>query len=137
MHYHLIFTVKYRRALLDPPVVAELTRISREIEQRYEFEIEALGADTNHVHLLCAAHPKMAAGDIARIYKSITARELFKALPWLRKELWGGAFWTSSYFAATVGQFGGYESVTRYVQEQGQRPEDWNLWLQFPTAGDE
>ena len=63
--------------------------------------------------------------------KSITARELFKALPSLRKELWGGAFWTSSYFAATVGQFGGYESVKRYVEEQGQTPEDLNLWLEF------
>ena len=134
MHYHLIFTVKYRRALLTPEVVAELTRISLEIQERHEFQIETLGADRNHVHLLCAAHPvhllcaahpKIAAGDIVRIYKvriykvriykGITARELFKALPSLRKELWGGAFWTSSYFAATVGQFGGYESVKRYV----------------------
>ena len=47
------------------------------------------------LHLLGATHPK-AAGDIARIYrrlyKSITARELFKAIPSLRQELWGGAF---------------------------------------------
>ena len=114
MHYHFMFVVKYRRALLT-----------------LEFEIEMLGADKNHVHLLCAAHPKVAAGDIARIYKSISARELFKALPALRQQLWGGAFWTSSYFCATVGQFGGYESVKRYVEEQGQTPEDLNLWLEF------
>lgn len=136
-HYHLVFTVKYRRvkyrrALLSPEVVAELTRISLDIQERYEFQIETLGADKDHVHLLCAAHPKIAAGEIARIYKSLTARELFKALPALRKELWGGAFWTSSYFAATVGKFGGYESVKRYVEEQGQQPADLNLWLQFP-----
>jgi putative transposase len=132
MHYHLVFTVKYRRAVLRPEVVVELRRISREIEERHEFAIETLGADGDHVHLLCAAHPKVAAGDIARIYKSLSARELFKALPSLRKELWGGAFWTSSYFAATVGQFSGYESVQRYVKEQGHRPEDLNLWLPFP-----
>ena len=72
MHYHFVFVVKYRRALLT-----------------LEFEIEMLGADKNHVHLLCAAHPKVAAGDIARIYKSISARELFKALPALRQQLWG------------------------------------------------
>ena len=105
MHYHFVFVVKYRRALLTPEVVTELTRISREIQQRHEFEM--LGADKNHVHLLCTAHPNVAAGDIARIYKSISARELFKALPALRQELWGGAFWTSSYFCATVGQSGG------------------------------
>ena len=135
MQYHLVFTVKYRRALLTPEVVSELTRISLALEERHEFQIEMLGTDKNHVHLLCAAHPKLAAGDIVRIYKSIiyksiTARELFKALPLLRKDLWGGAFWTSSYFAATVGQFGGYESVRRYVQEQGQKPEDLTLWLE-------
>jgi putative transposase len=123
---------KYRRALLSPEVVTELTRISQEIQERHEFQIEMLGADKNHIHLLCAAHPKVAAGDIARIYKSLSARHLFKALPSLRKLLWGGAFWTGSYFAATVGQFGGYESVKRYVEEQGQPPEDWNLWLQCP-----
>ena len=89
MHYHFVFVVKYRRALLTPEVVTELTRISLEIQERHEFEIEMLGADKNHVHLLCAAHPKVAAGDIARIYKSISARELFKALPALRQQLWG------------------------------------------------
>ena len=87
MHYHFVFVVKYRRALLTPEVVTELTRISLEIQERHE--IEMLGADKNHVHLLCAAHPKVAAGDIARIYKSISARELFKALPALRQQLWG------------------------------------------------
>ncbi|MGI4787853.1 MAG: IS200/IS605 family transposase [Janthinobacterium lividum] len=123
---------KYRRALLTPEVVSELTRIRFAIEERLEFQIEMLGTDKNHVHLLCAAHPKMSVGDIVRIYKSSTARELFKALPRLRKELWGGAFWTSSYFAATAGQFGGYESVKRYVQEQGQQLEDLSLWLEIP-----
>jgi putative transposase len=131
MHYHLVFTVKYRRALLSPQVVAELSRISLDIQERHEFQIEALGADKDHVHLLCAAHPKIAGADTARIYKSLTARELFKAMPALRKELWGGAFWTSSYFCATVsedglapGQFGGYESVNRYV-EQGCERRKW------------
>ena len=132
-----MFVVKYRRALLMPEVVAELVHISQAIVERHEFEIEMLGADKNHVHLLCTAHPKMAAGKIVGIYKSITARELFKALPALRKELWGGAFWTSSYFAATVGRFGGYESVKRYVKEQGQAPEDLNLWLDYAPLDQE
>ena len=96
MHSHFVFVVKYRRALLTPAVVTELTRISLEIQERHEFEIEMLGADKDHVHLLGTAHPKLAAGDIARIYKSISksigAREPFKALPALRQELWGGAF---------------------------------------------
>ena len=72
-----------------------------------------------------------------RIYKSIksiTARELFLALPQLRKELWGGAFWSSGYFVATVGQRGGYAAIKRYVQSQGQTPEDTNLRLLFDAT---
>ncbi|MDQ2801000.1 MAG: hypothetical protein M3Y13_15310 [Armatimonadota bacterium] len=41
------------------------------------------------------------------------------------------------YFAATVGQFGGYESVKRYVEEQGQKPSDLNMWFQFPPPDEE
>lgn len=37
--------------------------------------------------------PKLAQSDIVRIYKSVMARELFKALPCLRQELWGLSLW--------------------------------------------
>ena len=87
LHYHFVFVVKYRRALLRPEIEAELVRLSYEIAQRYELEIESIGADNTHIHLLCSAHPKTSPGDIARIYKSITAIQLFKSFPDLRKEL--------------------------------------------------
>ena len=72
LHYHFVFVVKYRRALLRPEVEEQLVRISHEVAERYEFEIETLGADLNHVHLLCSAPPKVAPSEIVRIYKSIT-----------------------------------------------------------------
>ena len=134
LHYHFVFTVKYRKALLDVQATAELVRISRQIEERYEIEVECLGTDQNHVHLLCAAPPTLAPFDIVRIYKSITARELFSALPLLKKELWGGAFWSSGYFVTTVGQRGGYAAIKRYVQSQGQTPEETNLRLLFDAT---
>jgi putative transposase len=90
IHYHFVFGVKYRRALLAKEIVtdlAELVRLGFEISERYDIEIECFGADKDHVHLLCSAHPKMAPGQIARIYKSITARLLFKTFPLLKKDL--------------------------------------------------
>ena len=134
LHYHLVFTVKYRRALLDAQVTEELVRISQAIQERHEIRVECLGADRNHIHLLCATPPKLAPADIVRIYKSITARELFKALPRLRQELWGGAFWSGGYFVSTVGQRGGYEAIKRYVQSQGQTPEESSLRLLFKES---
>ena len=38
--------------------------------------------------------------------KSITAREVFRRCPKVKKQLWGGEFWTDGYFASTVGKHG-------------------------------
>ncbi|RLE00012.1 MAG: IS200/IS605 family transposase, partial [Aquificota bacterium] len=57
-----------------------------------------------------------------RIFKSITAREIFKRKPEIKKELWGGEFWTDGYYVATVGERGDWETVEKYVERQG-RPK--------------
>jgi len=136
LHYHFVFVVKYRRALLRPDVEAELVRLSHEIAERYEFGIETLGADRNHVHLLCTAPPKVAPSEIVRIYKSLTTVQLFRALPSLKQELWGGKFWTGGFTVSTVGQRGGYAALTRYIENQGQSPEAENLRLLFTQPED-
>ena len=47
---------------------------------------------------------KLAVTMIVTIIKSITAREIFLSYPRIKKEiLWGGALWTSGYYANTVG----------------------------------
>ena len=127
-HYHLVFTVKYRKALLRGEIERSLYDISKEIEERYELEIEKIGADINHVHLLCSFHPKYGIGQTVNLYKNVTAKQLFKRHPELRKELWGGEFWTDAY-AATVGEKGNWKVVERYIANQGKKPEDVNLRL--------
>ena len=37
--------------------------------------------------------------------KSITAKELYKRFPEIKSKLWGGKFWTSGFYANTVGQY--------------------------------
>ena len=64
----------------------------------------------------------MAPGRIVQIFKSITAREVFRRRPSLKKELWGGEFWSDGYYVATVGERGNWDVVERYVQKQG-RPK--------------
>ena len=134
LHYHFVFTVKYRRALLDPAAVAELTRISLEIQERYEIRVECLGADRNHVHLLCAAPPDRAPSDIVRIYKSITARELFQGAAVAQEGAVGRCVLVGRLLRVHRGQRGGYEAIKRYVQSQGQTPEEASLRLLFEES---
>ena len=119
-HYHIVFPVKYRKALLEPPVAEAIVKIASEISLRYEIEFEKIGCDLNHIHILCSFSPtKYKGGDVVRIFKSLTARELFKQFPQLRKDLWGGQFWSDGYYLATVGERGNWNIVKKYVENQG------------------
>src|SRR3982074_2925625 len=129
VHYHLVFPVKFRKRLLDESVVAVLREVSGEIAERYAVDIEGLGCDLDHEHLLCGAHPKYAPGQLVRLFKSITARELFGRLPGLKRELWGGEFWTDGYYVGTVGEGGNWGVVEKYVRGQGHEPEAVQLRL--------
>ena len=120
IHYHIVFPVKYRRALLHKDVEEIITETAVGISERYEIEMEAIGCDKNHIHVLCGAHPKIAPGEIVNIFKSITAREIFRRKPELREEMWGGEFWSSGYYVATVGEKGNWGKVESYVKNQGQ-----------------
>lgn len=128
-HYHIVFPVKYRKSLLDPAATSSIASTLREIELRYELAIEQVGDDKNHIHLLISFHPKYSIGEVVRKIKSITARELFKALPQIKKELWGGEFWSDGYYVATVGTGASWSVVERYVKNQGNNIRDTQLTL--------
>ena len=95
-----------------------------EIAERFPIEMEAMGMDRNHIHLLCSAHPKVAPGRIVHIFKSLTAREIFRRKPAVKRVLWGGEFWSDGYYVATVRVRANWQTVERYVQRQGEPRED-------------
>ena len=51
--------------------------------------------------------------------KSITARQIFKDFPQVKKQLWDGEFWSDGYFISTVGKHGDENMIGKYVQNQG------------------
>jgi putative transposase len=132
IHYHIVFPVKYRKALLDEAVVEIIRETAIGIQERYDIEIEALGMDSDHIHVLCSGHPKLSVGRIVQILKSLTAREIFRRNPAVKEELWGGEFWTDGYYVATVGDKANWSTVEKYVRKQGkQRGELKQLGLGF------
>ncbi len=128
-HYHIVFPVKYRKALLSEPITKAIKDIAYQIAERYDINIEQLGCDLNHIHLLCSFHPKYAGGQIVRLVKSITARELFKQFPEIKKDLWGGEFWSDGYYLSTIGERGNLTTIEKYIRNQGQTPEEVQLKL--------
>ena len=77
-----------------------------EISKRYEVQFVEIGTDRDHAHCLVQSVPMYSATRIAQIVKSVTAREIFKLAPSVKKQLWGGEFWSKDCFVNTVGQKG-------------------------------
>ena len=128
-HYHIVFPVKYRKALLSDDIAKHIKEISKGLEERYEFQIEQIGCDLDHVHLLMSFHPKYAIGDVVRLFKSVTAKQIFLKFPEVKKDLWGGEFWTDGYYAGTVGERGNWKVVEQYVRKQGENDvKNLKLW---------
>jgi REP element-mobilizing transposase RayT len=127
--YHLVCPTKYRRNVITEPVDKTLKEVCLGIEDRYEIEFLEIGTDKDHVHFLIQTIPEYRMSDIVKKIKSITGKEIFEKHPEVKKQLWGGAFWTSGYFLSTVGKHTNEEAIVNYIKEQGNKSEYEQLHL--------
>lgn len=123
-----MFRAKYRRAVLDEQVDAELPEVGLEIEKRYEIEFLEIGVDRDHVHFLVQSVPADSVTKLVTTIESWTARERFKRCPHVKKQLWRGEFGRDGYFASTVGKHGDEGMIAKYFQGQGQGQEYRKLY---------
>ncbi len=119
--YHLVFPAKYRRAVFDKAVDMVIKDICLDIEKRYQIKFLEIGSDEDHVHFLVQTVPIYSVTRLVTIIKSLTAREVFRLCPQVKKQLWGGEFWTDGYFSSTVGKHGDEGMIGKYVKEQGKK----------------
>jgi REP element-mobilizing transposase RayT len=119
--YHVVCTVKYRREVLTDGVVKTLTETCLGIQSRYDIHFLEIGTDEDHVHMLVQSVPTASPSTFVQTIKSITAKQIFKRHPEVKKMLWGGEFWTKGYYINTVGQYATAETIRKYVKNQGKQ----------------
>ena len=119
--YHLVCPVKYRRDVFKDfnGVSQEIKNICLEIQQRYDIHFVEIGIDEDHAPFLIQSVPMISPTNIAKIVKSITAREIFRRKPIVKRELWGGEFWTKGYYINTVGHAASEHQIQQYIKNQG------------------
>ena len=121
--YHFVCPAKYRRAVFDERLDIGIKDICLEISDRYQIHFLEIGTDKDHVHFLIQSVPTYSCTKIITILKSLTAKEIFKRYPEVKKKLWGGEFWTDGFFVNTVSKFGDEMTITKYVRDQGLEKE--------------
>ena len=115
----MVFPAKYRRVVFDVSVDQVLREVCLDIEKRYQIKFLEIGTDEDHVHFLVQSVPTYSVTKIVTIIKSVTARQIFRLRPEVKKKLWGGEFWTDGYFTSTVGKHGNENMIGKYVKNQG------------------
>ena len=117
--YHLVCVCKGRKEYFDPKISQEIKNVCLEIEKRYELHFLEIGTDIDHVHFLIQSVPIYSPTKVARVIKSITAREILKTNPELKQKLWGGEFWSNGYFINIVGRNNSEGTIQKYIKNQG------------------
>lgn len=117
IQYHLVWCVKYRRDVLVDQIEMDTKSIIQDLADEHEIEIVEMETDKDHIHLLIECKPQHYIPNLVKAFKGVSARKLFKLHPELKKRLWGGHLWNSSYFIATVSETT-KEQIRKYIQNQ-------------------
>ena len=91
----------------------------KEVREHYPMvDILEINHDVDHVHILLVIPPKMSVGQVVRILKSNTSRDLKKKFPFLKEVYWGtDGIWSDGYFVSTVGV--NEHIIKKYIENQG------------------
>ncbi|WP_427006050.1 IS200/IS605 family transposase [Pseudarthrobacter sp. H2] len=122
MHVHLVFVTKYRRKVFDDAMLATCERVMRETCQDFGATLTGFNGGEDHVHLLVHYPPTVEVSKLVNSLKGVSSRMLRKDhSARVQQFLWGGHFWSPSYFAGSCGG-APLEVVKEYIESQ-KRPD--------------
>ena len=117
IQFHIIWCPKFRFSVLKGNVDNTLKQILQKICNDYNHHIKTPEVMLDHIHIFIDVLQTVASCDVARTLKSISAIELFKAYPQLKKFYARcGALWSGGYFVSTVGHIS-EATVIKYIEE--------------------
>jgi putative transposase len=130
LKYHFVWIPKYRKGILTEEVAENAKQVFERIAEEYDLTIDTMEVVKDHVHIFLEAPPRLSAAQIVQILKSLSARELFRQFPRLRRELWSGHLWSAGYFVRAVGDEVTGDVIRRYIEyhEHHQDAVQLSLW---------
>jgi REP element-mobilizing transposase RayT len=109
--------------VINEAVDKTIKETCEEISKRYEIKFLEIGTEGDHVHFLVQSVPGYSPTKIVTTIKGIVSRKVFEEHPEVKKQLWGGEFWSDGYFVSTVSKYGNEEVISNYVKSQGREGE--------------
>ena len=122
LKYHLVWTTKYKKPVLEGRIGRRVRDLIREICATNNIQIIRGHVSKDHIHLFVSIPPQISVSKIAQYLKGKTSRKILLENPALNKKFWGQHFWSRGYFAATSGAITD-EVVMDYIESQDEDAE--------------
>ena len=121
-HVHLVFVTKYRRGALNDRLLTRCEQVMSDVCDDFGCSLEEFNGEDDHVHLMVRFPPTVTLSHLVNSLKGVSARRLRQEFPrHVRRYLWGGHFWSRSYYIGTCGG-APLEVLARYIAAQ-RRPD--------------
>ena len=118
INYHVVWSVKHRRKILDAQVEKYLKDIVQQIADEKGFIVQMFECvEQDHVYFFITAPPKLSVTTIVKYLQGITGRKLYEQFPEMCNKLWKGQLWNHSYYCETIGSVS-EENIKRYIEKQ-------------------
>lgn len=116
--YHIVFVTKYRRPVISDEIGDFMKNHAAYLCGRFDGKILSAETDCDHIHMLISLPPDIAPSKLVTTLKTQLSKEVRTYYrEEIEKQLWGDAFWSSSYFIATTGTTV-MEKVKEYIENQ-------------------
>lgn len=120
LKYHLVWTPKYRKALLVGKLAIRLDQIFHQIAQEYDLLIIASEVMPDHIHLLVEAPPKYSPTQLVQYFKGISSKLIRQEfLNEIKPYVWkDNTFWAKGYYVASVSDSITTQVIRDYINSQ-------------------
>lgn len=121
LRYHLIFSTKYRRKVLNQMRDDILWAMDDAASKNGHFRIEIAEVDKDHIHLLVRIKPCESIDNVVKSLKQQSTYWMWNLHhDHLSRFYWSGQhhLWTRGYFASTIGGVS-EQKIIDYIKNQG------------------
>ena len=119
LQYHLVLVVKYRKRCITKEIGEFLVSESARLLESWNGGLIEGNFESDHLHLLISMDPKYELARYVGVLKKTLSRNVRQKYgDYLAQYLWGGSFWSDSYYIATTGG-ANLETIQQYIQSQG------------------
>ena len=123
IHLHLVWTTKYRKAVMLGEVANRVREVIRDVCRQHEVEIIRGHVSKDHVHLMVSVPPQVTISRLVQRLKGKSSHGLLAEFGHLRKLFWGRHLWARGYFCCSSGNVTD-EVIKAYIEGQSQEQDD-------------